>query len=80
MDNTFIFFRFLADKKTFFLELSNTNRDFLEEIPSASKTFKMDFVLGVSKSKSSTTVKFLDFTLILNADFLASFLAFLFTF
>ena len=48
MDNTFIFFRFLADKKTFFLELSNTNRDFLEEIPSASKTFKMDFLRAIS--------------------------------
>ena len=69
-----------ADKYTFLLTPPNINRDFLSFIPSALITSLKDFVLGNSKSKSSTTVTDLDFNFKVRADRLANFLTFLLSF
>ena len=69
-----------ADIYTFLDADPSTNKDFLSETPSASSTAVNDFVFGVSKSKSSTTVKDLFLAFKLKADLRANRLTFLFTF
>jgi hypothetical protein len=50
-------FKLRDDKYTFLFESPNTNKDFLFSNPKALKTDKKFLVLGVSKVKSSTTIK-----------------------